>query len=177
MLHPGERLLWFWLPPAGVGGRQPVAAVIAAIAIVALAYAAWRLQDPDLLARYRNTNIFIALMSIVALGIAALRLTRRHRAADTIEDLVGEPSSIVAYGLTQHRLLMLARSRAYDVPLAPGEPIIQYGRFRIDRPDRRGKTLIPRIPKAEQNRLFAALKQARNLRAEQGARAVGETYV
>ena len=128
------------------------------------AWAVYRLGG-DHLDRYENRLKAVAVLAVIVFVIGIFRLWRRHGIANTAEGWLDETAPVVAYGLTQHRLLMLARSRAWHVPLVPGEPFIQYGNFRIDRPDRRGRALIRRMPPAQQHSLFAALQLAHAIRA------------
>lgn len=73
------------------------------------------------------------------------------------------------HALTQHRMLVTRDCAFSAIALVPGEPVIQYGKLRIDRPNRRGQTLIDRIPVPEQHRLCSALKEARAIREGRNA--------
>lgn len=165
LLNPGERLLWFWNPTAGRrwGACGDALLALALIALLAsLSVSLW--FDHDLTLREERRHTAAAVASAIALLVVLWRLAGWHRGADELETWFGATVPARAYGLTQHRLLMLSRTLRWQVPLEPGKPIIQYGGFRIDRPDRRGQRLIRRIPKAEQHRLFAALQLARAIR-------------
>lgn len=165
LLAHGERLLWFWQAggPAERWRMRPGVPETLVGASV-LAWTSYRLSG-DHLGRYENRLKIAFVLALVVFVIGIFRLWRLHGIADTAEGWLNETAPVVAYGLTQHRLLMLARSRAWDVPLVPGEPVIQYGNFRIDRPDRRGCALIRRMPPAQQHSLFAALQLAHAIRA------------
>lgn len=165
LLHPGERLLWFWSRAAGrrLSARGEALLGMALVVVVAgLAVMLW--QDGIVTRREERGLMLLAVAGPAAFFVALWRMTGWHRGADEVEDWFDETASARAYGLTQHRLLMLSRTLRWEMPLEPGEPVIQYGSFRIDRPDRRGKRLIRRLPKDEQHRLFAALQLAQALR-------------
>ena len=169
LLGPGERLMWFWRPAmAGDGYPAWVWPAATSLLLVALGgTAAWALlNEPDLPPRLARAS-WAALAFVAVVGVPfALRLGGQHRSADGVDAMLGgEAGPAVAYALTQRRLLFLARTRAAEVPLEPGEPVIQYGQLRINRPDRRGRPLIRHIPRDEQHRLFAAaLQRARAIR-------------
>lgn len=165
LLHPDERLLWFWNRTASRRlGPRAEALLVMALMVVLAGYTVLLWQNDDPSWRQERSRELLTLAVPAAFLAALWRVAGWHRGADEIETWFGKTAPARAYGLTQHRLLMLSRSLRWEVPLEPGEPMIQYGSFRIDRPDRRGERLIHRIPKPEQQRLFAALQLAQALR-------------
>ena len=168
LLGPDEQLIWFWRPRVtGDGYPAWVRPSLTFLLLAACGSAAtWALLGrPDLSPRLvRGSWATLALVAVVGV-LLALRVGGRHRSADALEAMLGgEAGPALAYALTQRRILFLVRTRAAEVPLEPGEPVIQYGQLRIDRPARRGPPLIRHIPRDEQHRLFAALQRARAIR-------------
>lgn len=178
VLQGDERIIWSWVEGrtglARHWPRQPNRRADGMVAIVLgllFAAAAWWLAMHGI-ERRRDLNVLLMILNIcaAAFGLFLLVAPERWRrpvlkgAAEllTVEGYISGPGTL--HALTQYRLLSTLDGAFSDVALVPGEPVIQYGKLRIDRPDRRGQALIERIPMPEQHRLFAALKRARAIR-------------
>ena len=81
--------------------------------------------------RPRRARLLLAVAVPAAFFVALWRMTGWHRGADEVEDWFDETASARAYGLTQHRLLMLSLTLRWEMPLEPGEQVeMMWVRFR-----------------------------------------------